>query len=58
MWWNKKSVNEKNGTAAKAMPALKKTALMMSLEPRFMFDGAVAAVHARAVFAESHLILP
>ena len=53
MWWNKTSDKSSGKQAAKKtvqtvqqMPRRK--ALMMALEPRYMFDGAVAATHAEA----------
>ena len=52
MWWSKSSGKPSRGKAAtpgtQQQPAPRRRALMMALEPRFMFDGAVAATHAEA----------
>jgi hypothetical protein len=65
MWWTKSSsrkgqqVSPKNSTKPAAPQALRRKPLMMSLEPRFMFDGAVAATHAEAAHsnADHHVVL-
>ena len=51
MWWSKQSSQKKREMPVKPMVAAtrRRAPLMMSLEPRFMFDGAVAASHAEGV---------
>lgn len=51
MWWSKQNSRKSAQTSRQSGTSAPKTRapLMMSLEPRFMFDGAVAASHAEGV---------